>query len=253
MSLTRATPYIVQTPLPAGATNGTIIWDVVYVQDSSPTNISTQVFIGNGFGELNVQWTGTYRNPLTGNPTTTYFGLSDSPIDRRGQFYFDPTVNVDNISEFTFFQSATPIFTGTAATSGFVPDPFTPTAATNDFGLIAVQATAASVGTNQVPGGSPTNLPGRVQLTSSNTLNLANTHILGANYVSLNAPVNFQGNTNSIIEVPYADLNLGVTSGSLVLSNLLVPVLPVSRESFRRLAEVISSALQTVSRTMCEC
>jgi hypothetical protein len=227
MSLTRATPYIVETPLPQGATNGTIFWDVVYVQDSSPSNVSAQVFIDDpAFGELNVQWTGFYRNPLTGSPTTNYFGLSDFPTDRRGQFYFDATVNPENVSEFTFFRSQTPIFTGAPATPGFVPDPFAPTTVTNDFGLFAVLVTPASVGTNQVPGGSPTNLPGRVQLTSSNTLNLANTHIFGANYVSLNAPVNFQGNTNSIIEVPYADLNLGVTNGSLILSNLLVPLLP---------------------------
>jgi hypothetical protein len=228
MFLTQATPYFRETPLPAGATNGTIIWRVVYLQDTSPTNISTQVFFGNqGFddGAFHIQWTGFYRNPLTGNLVTNYFGMSDDPAARRGQFYFDPAFNPQNLSEFSFLQSPAPIFTGPPEVTAWVPDPFVPAVVTNDFGFISVLPTATSVGTNQIPGGSPTNLPGRIQITSSNSLNLASTHILGGNYLSVTAPVNFQGNTNSIIEMPYADLNLGVTSGSLTISNLLVPLL----------------------------
>jgi hypothetical protein len=228
MFLGNATPYIQETPLPQGVTNGTIVWRIVYLQDTSPTNVSTEVFFGNqGFGDgaFHIQWSGYYRNPLTGNLITNYFGMSDEPVDRRGPFYFDPNFFVNNLSEFNFLQSPGPIFTGAPATPGFVPDPFAPATVTNDFGFIVMQPTAASVGTNQVPGGSPTNLPGRIQLTSSNSLNLASTHIAGGNYLSLNAPVNFQGNSNSIIAMPFSDVNLGVTSGSLTVSNLLVPLL----------------------------
>src|SRR5262249_18305405 len=41
----------------------------------------------------------------------------------------------------------------------------------------------------------------------------------------LNSP-NFLGNSNSYISAPFADLNLGVTNGSLVVSNLLTPFVP---------------------------
>ena len=57
-------------------------------------------------------------------------------------------------------------------------------------------------------------------------MNLANAHISGDNYLELTAPVNYLGNTNSKIQAPVSDLNLGVTSGSLILSNLLAPELP---------------------------
>jgi hypothetical protein len=228
MFLQTATPYF-QNTAPAPGADGVIVWRVVYLQDSSPTNVSAQVSFGNqGFddGAFHIQWAGFYRNPLTGNLVTNYFGMSDDPAARRGQFYFDPAFNAQNLSEFSFLESPGPIFAGPPVASAYVPDPFVPAVVTNDFGFISILPTATSVATNQIPGGSPTNLPGRIQLTSSNSLNLANTHILGGNYLSLTAPVNFQGNTNSIIEMPYTDLNLGVTSGSLTISNLLVPLLP---------------------------
>src|SRR5262249_35033764 len=37
---------------------------------------------------------------------------------------------------------------------------------------------------------------------------------------------NYLGNTNSRIVAPYSDLNLGVTNGSLTVSNLLPPQIP---------------------------
>ena len=127
--------------------------------------------------------------------------------------------------DFSFTQGQTPLITGTPATPGYNPAPF-PAGATNDFTYINVQPTALSVGTNQIIGGNPTNLPGRVHLRSQNALNLANAHISGDNYLELTAPVNYLGNTNSKIQAPWSDLNLGVTSGSLILSNLLAPELP---------------------------
>jgi len=226
--LPEATPYF-QNVAPAPGPDGVIVWRVVYLEQNDPSNVTAEVSFGNqGFddGAFHIQWSGFYRDPLTGNLTTNYFGMSDDPAARRGQFYFDPAVNPQNLSEFSFLTSPSPIFINPPVSPGYVPDPFTPSVVTNDFGYISIEPTAASVGTNQVPGGSMTNLPGRIQLASSNSLNLANTHIIGGNYLSLTAPVNFQGNTNSMILSPYSDINLGVTSGSLTISNLLVPLLP---------------------------
>src|SRR6185312_9542242 len=45
-------------------------------------------------------------------------------------------------------------------------------------------------------------------------------------YLLLNSPVNFLGNSNSLLSAAYSDIHFGVTSGSLTISNLMVPVLP---------------------------
>src|SRR5262249_25270425 len=76
-------------------------------------------------------------------------------------------------------------------------------------------------------GGSVTNVPGRIQLSASQTLNLANTRISIPNYLLLSAPVDFRGNTNSLISSAFSDLNLGVTGASFTVSNLLNPNVPV--------------------------
>jgi hypothetical protein len=215
---------------PQPGPDGVIIWRVVFLQDNSPSNVTAQVFYGNGGfddGAFHVQWTGFYRDPYTDQILTNYFLFSDVPVDRRGPFFFDPMFPLGvPPGNFSFAQGPTPFFAGNPVVAAYNPAPFTPQGATNDFTFASLEPTALSVGTNQIVGGNVTNLPGRVQLSSSNSLNLANTHILGDNYVRLHAPVNYLGNSNSMIGAPYSDLNLGVTNGSLTVSNLLSPQLP---------------------------
>jgi hypothetical protein len=228
MILNNSTPYFQNLTPPTA--NSNIVWRVVFLQDNSPSNVTANVFFGNsGFddGAFHVQWTGYFRDPYTGGLVTNYFVLSDDPAARRGPFFFDPAFPLGvPPGDFTFSQGPTPFFGGTPATAGYNPAPFAPTSVTNDFTFVSGQPTALSVSTNQIVGGNVTNLPGRVQLRSLGSLNLANAHILGDNYVRLNAPVNYLGNSNSMIGAPYADLNLGVTNGSLTISNLLSPQLP---------------------------
>jgi hypothetical protein len=226
MLLTNATPYF-ENSNPQPGPDGVIVWRGVYLQDSSPTNVTKTVYFGPSasgftFGSFNIEWAGAYRDPTTGLFTTNYFYLSDEPTLRRSTNTFTPPFP----SDFTFFQSPTKlVFANPPAVAGYVnPAPFT--TVTNDFSYASVRLTAVLVDTNTVIGGSPTNLPGRIQLSANHTLNLANTRITGPNYLSLSSPYHFLGNSNAVIEAPYSDINLGVTNGSLTLSNLLVPQLP---------------------------
>jgi hypothetical protein len=225
MSLTNATPYF-ESQNPAPDANGLIVWRGIYLQDSSPSNVLKEVHFefnpSLGGGEFHIQWSGTYRDPMTGNIATNYLILTDDPTIRRNTNFF--RANPPN--DFSIIESPTNItFFTPPATPGYI-NPAPPGVVSNDFSYISDRPTAVLVDTNVVFGGSPTNLPGRIQIAAYHSLNLAHTHVSGPNYLSLTSTNDFLGNGNSSIASPYTDLNLGVASGFLVLSNLLIPGLP---------------------------
>jgi hypothetical protein len=226
MQLTNSTPYFQN--LTGTLEGGNIVWRGIFLQDFSPSNVVKNVYFGNsgvGGGAFHIEWVGKYRDPLTGAPATNYFYLSDVPVIRRDTNFFglDPFTGVP--TDFTFAESTTPLILGAPTAPGYVnPSPFTDV--TNDFSYVSLKPNAVLVDTNLATYGSPTNLPGRIQLSANRTMNLANTRIIGPNYLLLNSPFHFQGNSNALIAAPYADLHLGVTNGSLTISNLLIPQLP---------------------------
>lgn len=71
-----------------------------------------------------------------------------------------------------------------------------------------------------------TNVPGRVEINAQSALNLERTRIDSFNYASISSTNHFIGSTNAQIVVPFSSFNLGSTNGSMVISNLLAPVLP---------------------------
>jgi len=225
MFLANATPYF-ENLTPQPGPDGIIVWRGIYLQDNSPANVTKSVFFdsaGIGGGAFHIEWAGTFRDPLSGQVLTNYFYLSDVPANRRD------TNNLPNPfpPDFSFAESTTRLIPANTvfANPGYVnPAPFS--VVSNDFSYLSLRPSAVLNDTNTVIGGSPTNLLGRIQLSGSHSMNLANTHILGPNYLSLSTPVNLVGNSNSVISAPYADLNIGVTNGSLTLSNLLIPELP---------------------------
>jgi hypothetical protein len=221
MNLTNATVYI------QGNLVGTnrIVWHGVYLQDFSSSNVVKNVYFGAdpdftnfGFGAIHIEWAASYRDPISDGVATNYFYLSDYPDLRRitNSFFPNPPNN------FTFFETGTKHqFNNPPATPGYFNPAPQNTIVTNDFSYISVHPNAAQVDTNVIFGGSVTNLPGRIQITASHTLNLADTHISGLNYLLLASTNDFLGNSNALIASPYTDLNLGVRSGFLTLSNLL--------------------------------
>lgn len=78
-----------------------------------------------------------------------------------------------------------------------------------------------------LPGVTLTNVPGRIEVTANKVLNLTRARIDGANYMSLTATNHYVGSPKAQISVPFVDLNLASTNGTLSISNLLAPVIPV--------------------------
>ena len=232
MRLLNSTPYVESV---TGQANGNVIvWRYIFLQDSSPSNVAHNVYFGGstaGPGEFHIEWIGTNTDPVTGTSVPTYLYLSDDPAARRPTNYnFTlPPIQPDNpLGSFDLVSSTVQIPSGAPGVPASFPFPWAnPNVplVTNDFAYVTLQVGGAAI-TNSVVGGSITNVPGRIQLTSSQDLNLANARISVPNYVLLSTP-NFQGNTNALISTPLADLYIGVTNGSLTLSNLLNPNVPI--------------------------
>ena len=217
------TPYF---NFAAVGTNLNII-RTVFIQDASP-NVSYYVYfdtanLGLGGGNVTVEWRGGYVDLATGNPATNYLYLNDN--------YIESVATNDAIfngipENFTFTESSTPqIFLAPTAPGFFYV--FTPGFQTNRFAYVSAQLIATSAGTNSIPNGAITNLPSRIQIGASNELNLALAQIIQPDYLSLQSPHQFDGNTGAQIAAPFSDLNLGVTNGYLAITNLLPQSFPV--------------------------
>jgi hypothetical protein len=74
-----------------------------------------------------------------------------------------------------------------------------------------------------LPGSTFTNIPGRIEINASSTLDLTRAKLTGANYLNLSSTNHFVGCSNATIISPYMDINLGSTNGMLVVSNLVAP------------------------------
>ena len=224
--LTHSTAYF-QFVVSDGGTNNII--RAAFVQDTSP-NVSYTVYfngadLGLGSGEVNIEWAGSYVDPATGNPATHYLYLNNDYVQGASSNVMVIGGVPDN---FTFTGSATQVFAGTPAASGFF-NVFPPGAITNSYAYVNAQPISTSVTTNASgtnPSGALTNLPGRIQINAGRELNLALAQIVGPNYLSLTSTNQFDGNDGAQIVSPYSDINLGVTNGYLAITNLLPQSVP---------------------------
>jgi len=126
---------------------------------------------------------------------------------------------------FTFTESPTKLIFQPPAAAGFY-NVFPAGTLTNRYAFANVQLAAGTAATNQIANLSVTSLPGRIQINAANELNLALAQITGPNYMSVQSTNQFDGSPGASIQVPYSDLNLGVTNGFLTVSNLISPQLP---------------------------
>lgn len=215
--------------------NNTIIHRAVFIQDQSDTNYVTHnvyfdpLFSSTlGFepGTMNVGWTSTRIDPASGAPITTYLYLVDNPV-------FGATTNVAVLNgvpdNFELFNFSSPQFFNPAPVGPVVNNEFPNAFMTNFYAYMNGTVTAATASTNvsaSNPHGTVTNLPGQILITASNELNLAFTTISGPNYLSLNCTNQFDGSPGAAIAAPYSDIALGVTNGSLTISNVLMGQIP---------------------------
>jgi hypothetical protein len=209
-----------------------VIVRAVFVQNNNP-NVPYNVYIdpnvnagalGFAAGAAHVEWVGTYINPATGAATTNYLYLTDD-------YVFGATTNVALINgvpdNFTFITSTTPLLANPTA-AGF-QNVFTPGILTNRYSYFNAQLVSTTAPTNATPAnpsGALTNLNGRIQITASGELNLAQAQISGMNYLALTSTNQFDGNVGAQIASPYSDISLGVTNGFLAVTNLLESALP---------------------------
>ncbi len=215
--LTNASAYIFPYP---GVSNN--IYNVVFLQDAPNANITHNVYLGNSQRYAYIEWIGQYQDAATGEFRKNYFYLADDYILGAST---NVMLQANGIPDnFYFYASPTKLGLGTPTPKG-LSNIFPNEGITNLYSYASIDLTSVTAPTNSISNYSITNLPGRVELLADQDLNLSNSVITGPNYLSVQAPQQFDGSAGARIEAPYADINVGATNGLLTVSNLFTPVL----------------------------
>ena len=218
--LTNSTAYFqIDSPNPSNN-----IVRSVFIEDTSGSNVTYNVYfdtagIGFGGGNVTIEWTGSYQDNATGTDYNNYLYLNNNYLESVATN--DGTLGSIPFN-FTFTESKTKQIVQAPALAGFA-NVFPSGALTNRYAYMNAQLAAGTATPSQVVNLSVTNLPGRIQINASHELNLALAQISGPNYMSLQSTNQFDGSPGASIQVPYSDLNLGVTNRTLTVSNLLAP------------------------------
>ncbi len=223
MSLSNSVSYV---DVNNRGTNSRIV-RAVYIMDTTP-NVSSKVYFGQntvGPGGATIEWTGTYLDAASGSTMANYLYLNNDYI-------IGSSTNAGGVyngipGNFFFYTSPSPLNYGLPTPPSLFFN-YLPIGATvtNTYSYVDAQLISSTVGTNAIANQAITNLPGRVQITASKDLDLSLAEITGANYLSIQATNQFDGSAGAYIAVPYADINVGVTNGCLVLTNLLAAGVP---------------------------
>ncbi len=228
--LSPSKPYYVQQP--TSATNVTV--RMVFIQTDDTNNVSEQVYFSpDPNGAVQIEWAGNYVDPATAGARPIYLDLYNDY--RAGSAtnilsYGNPGLGVPG--NFVFVASDTSV--GSAL--GFVPTnsafpPFiSPDVVTNNiYSYVNAQLITTALATNDAGLGmvSITNMPGRVEITARQQLNLSSASLSGMNYFKLDSPNQFNYDSQSPVPAPFSDLYLGNTNGSLTISNLIQSSLPL--------------------------
>jgi hypothetical protein len=218
-----------------------------YTNQVNPSNFTFQVVIVNtnivtngisvsvgfepgnhGFHIPVIQWAAAVTNGQTPGTNALYlldaFGsdtnlaLATNGVSLTGLPFLVPTNYTITrfFPDFSFLPTANATYDGTVFT-GLFP-------ITNQYSALGV--TIAPVTATPDPSSSVssiTNIPGRIQINASNNLDLTLATITGPNYLNLTATNNFVGSAGAQLIYPYADINLGTTNGTLIVSNLVAP------------------------------
>ena len=229
--LTNSVPFFdVETPNPTN-----VVSRSVFLQDES-FNVATNVYIdpsvdtgllGLNPGAAIVEWIGQFQDPASGVISSNFLYLTDDYLAGASvtNLQLVGGINGPNSglpSNYSFRTTLTKLDLGNPTATSFIP--FPSGVVTNPYSYFSTQLIASSTPTNQSsvnPSGALTNLPGRLQISAAQELNLDLAQIQGPNYMSLICTNQFDGAEGAQISVPYADLYLGVTNGSMSFSNVL--------------------------------
>src|SRR6202000_61649 len=168
--LTNSTAYF-NTNSTDGGTNNLI--RAVFIQDTSPSNVSYKVYFSNlgfGAGDAVIEWSGTFQDPVSGNFFGNFLYLDDDYV--LGASTNVVLLNNGYPDNFTFLGSQTQIPLNVTSTPAGFLNVFQPGTITNLYSFANIQLISTTVGLNTVAGGAITNLPGRIQLSVSNDMDL---------------------------------------------------------------------------------
>jgi hypothetical protein len=208
------------------------IVQAVFLSNTNAT-IANNVYFPNTSASV-VEWIGRATNQVNGLVTTNRMFLTDTYGSFATNFLFT------NFSYYTASGTATPanytfsrfspfIFGGL----GLATPPSSPVGVfspnqviLNEYAALGARFAPTTVLLTNLPVAARylTNLPGRIEINAEETLDLRLANITGLNYMSLKATNHVAGVTGAKITVPYSDINLATTNGSLTISNLLYPV-----------------------------
>jgi hypothetical protein len=231
LQLVGSLPYFTAVTNSSG-TN--VIVRMIFLQDSSSfNNVVANVYVDpsvsttTGTGTGYVEWAGTYIDPATGQVNTSYLYLNDDFIAGSSTNilkYASPGVPAN----YTFTTSTTPLALGAPLPALFPTGLLDSDLITNNiYSYVDATFITTSVSTNQPTGYVPINyLPGRVEITASNDLNLTQADITGMNYLLIRSTNQFEY-SQSEIAAPFSDLYLGSTNGNLAVTNLIQSTLPI--------------------------
>lgn len=219
LGLKNATAYVNDT----GVVGSSRFVRAVFI--SNPiSGVTNNVYFNTGFGDILVEWAGQYLNPATGVVSTNLMYLEDDfgEITNLQVNLGGGPVNYSWLAQWPF-----PL--GQPSATGLPFGTFDNVLITNNYAYESVQLIATTVATNastQNPSGALSNSLGSVWINASRDLNLARAQIAGPNYLSIMGTNQFEGSTGASIFSPFSDIYLGVTNGSLSVSNLLSPSVP---------------------------
>jgi hypothetical protein len=201
----------------------------VFLRQNDPS-VTNYVYFPGLPREIIVEWNYATTNEVTGVVTPHSFYLIDD---------FAANTNLGTIVTGTFggLPTERPVNYEFTYTRPFYldvpPEPYEdPTGwfanrwMTNDFA--AYQALFAPFSTipGEIYGQDVTNMPGRVEIFASRTLNLERSRIGADNFMILSCTNHYLGSPGAQISSPIIELNLATTNGFLTVSNLITPSMP---------------------------
>jgi hypothetical protein len=194
-------------------------------------------------GEIAVEWVWTNKVLFSSQETTDYLYLFDSlGIDDPAAFGLVPTGNAGDRITYTPLNYLSfgyggifgyPFLRGGPRLTGEVPAtpgltvPILPgNVLTNRNTAYRAVFQPLTVLPSDQPGQNATNLPGRMAISATNTLDLTETRIVGPNTLELSSTNHLISNQGAQIAVPLAYINLRNTNGLITITNLMVPTIP---------------------------
>ena len=215
------------------------VFRAVFLQNTNPAVMANVYFpFYNTFPVPVVEWIWNVTNSA-GVPTNQYLYLADLFGAVTNFFLVTNGVSGPQLNylkytaipwNYEFFQGG-PFYYGSAATPTSPLGVFPNVSVREQYTAYEALFEPTTRFVTDIAGQNVTNLPGRVEITGTNTLNLSRARISSLNYILLSATNHFISSSGARISSPWADINLRSTNGVLAVTNLLTPTFPIPEGS----------------------